>query len=71
MHSLSATGIKEGSGETPVKTTRGEGDDDDTGLELNASAALRKLAIGHEANYAKMRELLSNDLNYFLRKLPQ
>lgn len=68
-----AAGIEDGEGEVPVETTRGEGDDDDTGLELNASIALRKLAIGHEANYAKMRELLSEeDLNYFLHgKMPQ
>jgi hypothetical protein len=44
-----------------------EEEDEDTGLELNASIALRKLAIGHAENYAAMRELLSEtDLRYFL-----
>jgi hypothetical protein len=41
--------------------------EDDNGLELNASIALRKLAIAHKANYAKMQELLQpSELRYFL-----
>ena len=39
----------------------------DDGLELNASIALRKLAIGHSANYRAMQELLTeSQLRYFL-----
>ena len=44
-----------------------EEEEEDTGLELNASIALRKLAIGHAANYAAMRdELSADDFRYFL-----
>ena len=42
-------------------------EEEDTGLELNASIALRKLAINHPANYAAMKEELDEtDLRYFL-----
>jgi hypothetical protein len=41
--------------------------EDDNGLELNASIALRKLAIGNAANYAAMQaELTPSELRYFL-----
>jgi len=41
--------------------------ENDDGLELNASIALRKLAIGHAKNYDKMQELLTeSQLRYFL-----
>ena len=44
-----------------------EEEEEDTGLELNASIALRKLAIGNHDNYKMMHELLSeSDLRYFL-----
>ena len=62
-----AAGIEEVEGQSPSKAKVVEEDDEDTGLELNASIALRKLAIKNESNYKKMCELLSpDDLRYFL-----
>lgn len=67
-----AAGIEEvnmgaAGGAAPVRP-RGLGDeDDDTGLELNASIALRKLAINNSTNYEMMKATMSaDDLKYFL-----
>jgi len=44
-----------------------EDDEEDTGLELNASIALRKLALDNDANYKTMKEAMSHeDMRYFL-----
>lgn len=53
--------------EEPKEGDEEEGAEADNGLELNASIALRKLAIGHKANYAAMQEeLTESELKYFL-----
>ena len=42
-------------------------EESETALELCSSVALRKLAIGHEANFATMKSLLSpSEVKYFL-----
>ena len=57
-------GIRE-DGEEATKET--EDAEDDTGLELNASIALRKLAVANAANYKAMQDVLSeSELRYFL-----
>ena len=65
-----SVGIRDNDGEAAeVESLLGSIDDPeaDDGIELNASIALRKLAIGHEANYRLMTELLTHSqLMYFL-----
>lgn len=58
-----ATGVRE---EDEDRASLHDPEDDD-GLELNASIALRKLAIGHSVNYKLMGEIFSeSELKYFL-----
>lgn len=63
IHLCCATGIRD---EDDDRASLEDAENDD-GLELNASIALRKLAIGHAKNYDKMSELLTeSQLRYFL-----
>jgi hypothetical protein len=61
-----AVGIKEEDEEGCEKASLDEAEEDN-GLEINASIALRKLAIDNAPNYKKMKEALTESmLRYFL-----
>ena len=61
-----AVGIKEEDDEGCEKASLDEAEEDN-GLEINASIALRKLAIDNAPNYQKMKEALTDSmLRYFL-----